>query len=139
MDDATQTPLPEDHPEPPPEALVVEAGTLAAIDTTNAELQDGINRCPSCGATDVKLRASSGMLVCLFCRHEWSEAKIEGIVAQEGDLDDLIGTQVASGAADISAEAAGVMTLKCGGCGSDVVVNIDETTSSRCHWCRHAP
>lgn len=137
MDDATQTPVPEDHPEPPAEALVVEAGTLDSIDTSNAELQDGINRCPSCGSTDVQLRASSGMLICLFCRHEWSEAKIEGIVAEEGDLDDLIGTVVASGAADISAEAAGVMTLKCGGCGSEVVVNLDETTSSRCHWCRH--
>lgn len=107
------------------------------ISTENAGLDDGLNRCPACGSTDVQLRASSSKLVCLFCRHEWSEQQIESIVAGSVSIDELTGTHVASGAADIAADAADVMTLKCSGCGSEVVVNLAETTSSRCHWCRH--
>lgn len=107
------------------------------IDTANTALQDGVNRCPKCGSTDIQLRVSTGMLVCLFCRHEWSEAKIEPMVSGEVPLWDLTGTTVASGASDISPEVSGVMTLKCAGCGSEVVVNTAEAMSSRCHWCRH--
>lgn len=129
-------PQPDASPEVPPQASPV-AGSHSVIDTENTELDDGVNRCPACGSTDVQLRASSSKLICLFCRHEWSEAKIESLVATEGDLDELTGTHIASGAADIAADAVDVMTLKCGGCGSEVVVNLAETTSSRCHWCRH--
>ncbi len=107
------------------------------IDTANKDLADGLNRCPACGSTDVQLRASSSKLMCLFCRHEWSEGKIDDIVGGSDGIDELQGTHVASGAANIAADAADVVTLKCGGCGSDVVVNVDETTSARCHWCRH--
>jgi len=107
------------------------------VDTANEALRDGVNRCPRCGSTEIQLRVSSGMLVCLFCRHEWSEARIDPVVSGEVPLHDLTGTTVASGATDISPEVSGVMTLKCGGCGSEVVVNTAEAMSSRCHWCRH--
>ena len=29
------------------------------------------------------------------------------------------------------------MTLKCPTCGAEVVINTEEVTSARCHWCRH--
>lgn len=77
------------------------------------------------------------MLICLFCRHEWSEAQVEPMVSGEVPLTDLTGTTIASGATDISPEVSGMMTLKCAGCGSEVVVNTAEAMSSRCHWCRH--
>lgn len=109
----------------------------ATIDTENQRLRDGVNRCPKCGSTDIQLRVSTGMLICLFCRHEWAEARIDPVVSGETSLRDLRGTTVASGAADISPEVSGVLTLKCAGCGSEVVVNTAEATSSRCHWCRH--
>lgn len=115
-------------PPPPPQQT---------IDTQNQALGDGVNRCPRCGSTDIQLRVSTGMLVCLFCRHEWSETKIEPVVSSEVPLDQLTGTTIASGATDISPEASGVITLKCAGCGSEVVVNTAEAMSSRCHWCRH--
>ena len=109
----------------------------ATIDTANQRLRDGVNRCPKCGSTDIQLRVSTGKLICLFCRHEWSEEQIDPVVSAEVPLQDLRGTTIASGAADISPEASGVLTLKCAGCGSEVVVNTAEATSSRCHWCRH--
>lgn len=136
MTEAPVPPAGEPHTEPPSEAPVL-ADAITTINTENAGLDDGTNKCPVCGSTDVQLRASSSKLMCLFCRHEWSEQQIESIVAGSGEISDLAGTHIASGASDISAEAAGVVTLKCGGCGSDVVVKIDESTSSRCHWCRH--
>lgn len=107
------------------------------VDTSNEALRDGVNRCPKCGSTDIQLRVSAGMLVCLFCRYEWSEAMIEPRVSGEAPLQDLTGTVVASGATDISPEVSGVITLKCAGCGSEVVVNTAAAMSSRCHWCRH--
>ena len=93
------------------------------VDTSNEALRDGVNRCPKCGSTDIQLRVSAGMLVCLFCRYEWSEAMIEPKVSGEAPLQDLTDTVVASGATDISPEVSGVITLKCAGCGSEVVVN----------------
>ncbi len=106
------------------------------IDTTNESAEDGVNRCPKCGSTEIQLRVTTGQLICLFCRHEWAEAHIESLVSQEGDLRSLTGTTMASGASDIDADAS-MLTMKCSGCGAEVVVNTAEATSSRCHWCRH--
>lgn len=119
---------PEGAPEPP---------AAESIATENTRLGDGVNRCPKCGSTEIQLRVTTGMLVCLFCRHEWAEAQVEPLISGEGDLTDLRGTTVASGASDIDPSVAGVLTLKCAGCGSEVVVNTAEAMSSRCHWCRH--
>ena len=76
------------------------------------------------------------MLVCLFCRHEWAEKRLDEIVAN-GDLAELRGTTVGSGATDIAADSSALVTMKCGGCGAEVVVNTAEQMGSRCHWCRH--
>lgn len=117
---------------PPPLAPPTES----VIDTRNERLDDGINRCPKCGATEIQLRPKAGMLVCLFCRHEWSEARLDETIAN-GDLTALTGTTVGSGAAAIAADAGSVVTLKCGGCAAEVVVNTAEQMGARCHWCRH--
>ncbi|GGD31210.1 TFIIB-type zinc ribbon-containing protein [Nocardioides daphniae] len=121
---------------PDPGAAAAAASAPPVIDTANQRLDDGVNRCPKCGATEIQLRVSTGLLICLFCRHEWAEAHLEPIVAGEGSLRDLVGTVITSGAADIVADA-GMLTMKCSGCGAEVVVNTSEATSSRCHWCRH--
>ncbi len=68
------------------------------IDTVNESLSDGLNRCPRCGATDVRLRASTGMLVCLFCRHEWQEARVEEELGLGVGIEELDGTVVAGDA-----------------------------------------
>jgi DNA-directed RNA polymerase subunit RPC12/RpoP len=106
------------------------------IDTRNERLDDGVNRCPKCGATDIKLRPSVGMLVCLFCRHEWAEARLDEVIAT-GDLTTLQGTTIGSGASDIATDVDALVTMKCDGCGAEVVVNTAEQMGARCHWCRH--
>lgn len=107
------------------------------IETINASLNDGVNRCPKCGGTDVRLRGSTGMLVCLFCRHEWQEARVEEEFGFGEGIDDLQGTVVAGGAGEIAADADNLVTLKCGGCGAEVVVDTTTAMNARCHWCRH--
>ena len=92
--------VPPPYPPPPPPVAPAQNAT---VDTRNERLDDGINRCPRCGATDIQLRPSAGMLVCLFCRHEWAEARLDESVTTSGDLASLRGTIIGSGAADISA------------------------------------
>jgi DNA-directed RNA polymerase subunit RPC12/RpoP len=124
-------PAPDLGAEPP-----VVVPTNSTFDTSNAHLNDGVNRCPKCGATEIQLRPSVGLLVCLFCRHEWAEARLDETVAN-GDLTTLSGTTIGSGAADIDTGAGSLITLKCGGCGAEVVINTAEQMGARCHWCRH--
>ncbi|MDR2214351.1 MAG: hypothetical protein LBE59_00730 [Nevskiaceae bacterium] len=116
-------------PESPPQPAV--------IDTTNAGLRDGVNRCPKCGSTDVQLRVATGMLMCLFCRYEWSGERAEEAYGLGEGTESLRGTVIGSGAKNIDANAADMLTLKCQGCGAEVVINTANSLSARCHWCRH--
>ena len=126
-------PPPGQQPPPPPPVIAPPATTV--VNTQNQRLDDGVNRCPRCGATDIQLKPSVGMLVCLFCRHEWAEARLDQSIATS-DVANLTGTIIGSGAGDIIA-GSDVITLKCGGCGAEVVVNTAEQMGARCHWCRH--
>ncbi|MFT3852301.1 MAG: hypothetical protein QM733_06155 [Ilumatobacteraceae bacterium] len=112
------------------------AGDDATINTQNARLDDGVNRCPQCGATEIQLRPSTGTLVCLFCRHEWSEARLDEQIPND-DIAQLHGTTIGSGAADIDTDSQSLITMKCEGCGAEVIVNTAEQMGARCHWCRH--
>lgn len=107
------------------------------IDTASKELRDGINPCPRCGATDTRHRAGTDRLICLYCRHEWAAPRVEEIYGLGEGLDRLTGTQIASGARDIAADAASLRSYKCGGCGAEVVINTENALNARCHWCRH--
>ncbi len=109
----------------------------AAIDTASTELKDGVNRCPKCGATEIRQRAGTDQLICLFCRHEWTAARVEEEFGLGEGIDQLRGTQIASGAKDIRADVASLRTFKCAGCGAEVVVNTENAMTARCHWCRH--
>ena len=95
--------------------------------------KSGLKRCPYCGATDISFDAHSEKLKCNYCR-----AVFELVKANE-DLADssLAGISVSEGASDIIPDEDAVMTFKCGACGAEVVVDTNETTSARCHWCRH--
>jgi hypothetical protein len=116
----------------PTELAVPPQGPL----TQNARLQDGINRCPRCGSTDVRLKVEGGLLRCGYCRNEWSEERVEERLGLGQGIRDLRGTLVASGARDIEAAAETMLTIECAGCGAEVVIDTADSMSARCHWCR---
>lgn len=122
---------------PPPIRDELLAPDPVAIDTSAEELEDGLNRCPKCGATDIRHKPGSDLLVCLYCRNEWHGQRVEEEFGFGEGLDDLTGTIIASGAQDIAADAASLMSFKCGGCGAEVTVNTENAMTARCHWCRH--
>ena len=101
---------------------------------TDEGAQDGQNKCPSCGATDISVNAKTGKLRCNFCRHEFEPEKVEGL---ETDITKLEGEIIGSGTQDIQADAQNVITLKCSSCGAEVVIDTQESTQARCHWCRN--
>ncbi|MGY0557045.1 MULTISPECIES: TFIIB-type zinc ribbon-containing protein [unclassified Lysobacter] len=126
---------PDTLPEPIRDELL--APDPVAIDTSATELQDGLNRCPKCGASEVRQKAGSDLLVCLFCRHQWQAERVEEEFGLGEGLDELTGTVIASGARDIEADAASLMSFKCTGCGAEVTINTENAMTARCHWCRH--
>ncbi|UJB64072.1 TFIIB-type zinc ribbon-containing protein [Acidovorax sp. YS12] len=115
----------------------LQAPDPVAIDTASKELKDGLNHCPKCGSTEIRQRAGTDQLICLFCRHQWTAARVEEEFGLGEGIGELKGTQIASGAQDISADAASLRTFKCSGCGAEVVVNTENAMTARCHWCRH--
>ncbi|MDP2742618.1 MAG: TFIIB-type zinc ribbon-containing protein [Hydrogenophaga sp.] len=140
---------PQDVP-PPPGSFPIDPATLpeairdellapdpVAIDTSAEELKDGLNRCPKCGATDIRHKPGTDLLVCLYCRNEWHGVRVEEKFGLGEGIDQLKGTVIASGAQDIAADAASLMSFKCAGCGAEVTVNTESTMTARCHWCRH--
>ena len=140
---------PQDVP-PRPGELGVDPSTLpgpireelekpdpVAIDTEAQELKDGLNHCPKCGATDIRHKAGTDILICAFCRNEWHGARVEEEFGFGEGLDTLEGTIVTSGARDIAADEAVLRSYKCTGCGAEVTVNTETAMTARCHWCRH--
>ncbi len=101
---------------------------------TDVGSKDGQTKCPKCGATDISLNVKKGLLRCNFCRFEFKPEKVEGL---EKDIDNLTGEVMGSGAKDITADAKDVITFKCSSCGATVVVDTNESTQARCHWCRN--
>lgn len=95
---------------------------------------DGLNRCPKCGATDILLNPKTGKLRCSYCRHEFDPEKVTGM---EEDIKNLTGEVMGSGAQNIIADTNSVLTFKCTSCGAEIVVDTNEASHARCHWCRN--
>ena len=140
---------PRDVP-PAPGSLPIDPSTLpgpirdelqapdpVAIDTGAAELKDGANRCPKCGATEIRHKPGSDLLICMFCRNQWHGQRVEEEFGLGAGHEELTGTIVASGAADIARDAEHLVSFKCSGCGAEVTVNTENQMTARCHWCRH--
>ena len=134
-------PLPGSQPvdQALPEAIrkEMEAPDPVIIDTAAAELANGLNRCPKCGSTDIRHKPGTDSLLCLYCRNEWDGTRVEELFGLGEGIADLKGTVIASGARDIAADAAALMTFKCTGCGAEVTINTESAMTARCHWCRH--
>ncbi|SNS63824.1 hypothetical protein SAMN06309944_1112 [Micrococcales bacterium KH10] len=96
----------------------------------------GHDKCPKCGSTDIAYSKKTGQLTCKFCRHAWSEAFAEAALGYDTDIRGLEGVTISRGASNIATDAAEVITLKCQGCGAEVVINSALNVQARCHWCR---
>lgn len=108
-----------------------------SLNTASSTLKDGLNRCPQCGATDIRHKPGTDLLVCLYCRHQWQGERVEEAFGLGEDIDQLQGTVIASGAQNIAADTASLMSFHCAGCGAEVTVNTESAMTARCHWCRH--
>ncbi|MGO1543858.1 MAG: TFIIB-type zinc ribbon-containing protein [Gulosibacter sp.] len=124
------------HSDPAEAAPSEDGPTINVIDTSIGK-GDGLDKCPKCGSTEVVLRVKDGTLMCQFCRYEWNEKTIEEKFGLESPISELQGIHMGSGATKIEESTRDVLTLKCGACGADVVVNTNEAMQSRCHWCRN--
>lgn len=111
----------------------IKAGPTVIVDTS-AGSTNGQTKCPKCGATEITPAGEGGKLKCNFCRHEFEEEKVAGL---DGDISKLRGNVIGSGAQDIDTSFDGVLTLKCSSCGAEVVIDTNEVTNARCHWCRN--
>lgn len=114
-----------------------EATATRTLDTTAGGLRNGANRCPSCGGSDISHRVGTDLLACRICRHEWQAERVEEAFGLGAGIDRLEGTVVASGARQIAAGAATLMSFHCTGCGAEVTINTVDALAARCHWCRH--
>ncbi|MGC0272084.1 TFIIB-type zinc ribbon-containing protein [Pseudactinotalea sp. Z1739] len=107
------------------------------IIATDSSAKDGLVKCPRCGATEIALNTSSGLLRCGFCRHEWTGQAAADDLFINQDIRSLTGMVLGSGSQDIVASTEDVLTFKCSACGAEVVINTAESTQARCHWCRN--
>ena len=122
---------------PPAIREELEAADPVAIDTAAQELKDGVNRCPKCGASDIRQKPGSDLLICAYCQNEWSGERVEEQFGFGEGHDQLEGTSISSGARNIESDAAVLVTFKCSGCGAEVTINTHSQMTARCHWCRH--
>ena len=120
--------------QPVQEAQQQPAQPAVQIVETGDDKANGQDKCPKCGATGAKLNVAKGVLVCNYCRHEFQPEKVTGMVE---DLTQLQGQVIGSGATNIVADTKDVLTLKCGSCGAEVVIDTSSSTNARCHWCRN--
>jgi len=100
---------------------------------TDQKGKDGTNRCPNCHASDVTYNLKKKKLICNYCYTEFDAEDLEGI---EKEAKNLKGETRTTGVKDIKKGADDIITLKCSGCGAEVVINTNEATNARCHWCR---
>ncbi|MCB2412781.1 TFIIB-type zinc ribbon-containing protein [Demequina sp. TTPB684] len=134
----TEQPPPAPSPEPGlpippmPEAEQPEYVELA----TPGGAADGVVRCQQCGASEVNFRSDTAEFQCAYCRFTWKEQSLDEAMKLSEGIGELRGTTVSSAAVDIIDDAA-LVTMKCTGCGSEVVIDTDHNLRARCHWCKH--
>lgn len=140
-----QTAVPPAQPPLPPQSTAEQAlGEAAPPDPnapqmirTDGDAKDGLVKCPRCGSTDISLNPATGKLRCNFCRYEWDAESALKTFGLDTPIGDLVGLVMGSGADDIIPSTETVLTFKCSACGAEVVMDTDESTQARCHWCRN--
>ncbi len=115
------------------ESVLPQEPAEKVIQTSSRVKKDGQMKCPNCGASEIQPNPKTGKLKCNYCGIEFDGKSLEGV---EKNLKGLKGRIMGSGTSNINANAADVVTLKCGGCGAEVVIDTANAPHARCHWCR---
>ncbi|MFC0675335.1 TFIIB-type zinc ribbon-containing protein [Brachybacterium hainanense] len=102
---------------------------------TRRQKAHGLDKCPRCGSSEIAYDIASRALVCSYCRDTFNEPNAQETFGFTAPILELRGTTIGAGSEDI-VEDSGVLTMKCQGCGAEVVIRTDETLQARCHWCR---
>ena len=110
------------------------SNNASTVVKTDEGANNGQNKCPKCGSTDISVNSINGHLRCNFCRYEFELEKITGM---QEDISKLTGQVMTSGTQDIVADANDIVTLKCSSCGAEVVIDTASAVQARCHWCRN--
>lgn len=110
------------------------SNNASTVVKTDEGSNNGQNKCPKCGSTDISVNSINGHLRCNFCRYEFELEKITGM---QEDISKLTGQVMTSGTQDIVADANDIVTLECSSCGAEVVIDTASAVQARCHWCRN--
>ena len=102
------------------------------IDVGSVNRKNGQYVCPYCGASEIQPNPKTGKLRCNYCFSEFDGKNINNI----SDISSLQGLTRGKGTENINADSNDVVTLKCGGCGAEVVIDTASAPNARCHWCR---
>lgn len=97
-----------------------------------------LEKCPKCGSAEIDYLQKSGVWLCSFCRFKWdpsSSLTFDETANLNDDLRGLDGTVIVAAAEAITSDS-DQLTLKCTGCGAEVVVKTNDSIHARCHWCR---
>ena len=104
---------------------------LKIIDTDEKK-ENGINKCPNCGSSEIIYDIEKNKLKCNYCKTEFNSEKI---ISLEKKSENLVSEVRGSGSKDLK-DSEDIITLRCDGCGAEVVINTTKTLNARCHWCR---
>ena len=111
---------------------------------TDSGRSDGLNKCPRCGSAEISLKPGTGRLQCHYCRHVFdapAPVSAPSMAPPPAGAPIPFGAEGrpetrSSGVADIAAGASSQVTIKCQGCGAEIVIDTNESMTARCHWCR---
>ncbi len=115
---------------------VVEGASADRVINTASGKRDGLDKCRRCGATEIVYSVPAKALACSYCRYTWNEPNANETYGFDDDSSKLVGVIRGSGADDIDANASNTTTIKCQGCGAEIVVETNHAVGARCHWCR---
>ena len=88
-----------------------------------------IKRCPNCGVSQIQYDEKKGKLICNYCHSEFDQETIE-----QEEISDLKGVNISDGSKTII-EDSSLIVLKCANCGAEVVINTNDNSTLKCHWC----
>ena len=97
----------------------------------NNDNKNGQTKCPNCGASNLHYDIDKEKLICNYCLKEYSKEEIE----DKEEVNNLKGEVRGSATKDIDNNSSSLVTIKCDGCGAEIVLNSKEEINAKCHWC----